>query len=206
MALVHHGSGRTDIHRNAQGQLFRLHFQSPQPRCFFRQTHCGNDSRGAAGTLFIHLSLPIPPLLLQIVGIVKPPYFEKRGLNEAHQVFHAPFLLGTVGPTQLHTYPHLQRGVSKYRVPFRYLAVFAPLQSHRLGSIKYTQQRQATPAGQVLRQRSYQSFHALVLHQTDAHPAGVLQPREAKGMDALARAIQELDVYLPKIVLTELSR
>jgi len=25
-------------------------------------------------------------------------------------------------------------------------------------------------------------------------------------MDALARAIQELDVYLPKIVLTELSR
>ena len=67
----------------------------------------------------------------------------------------------------------------------RYLAVFAPLQSHRLGSIKYTQQRQATPAGQVLRQRSYQSFHALVLHQSDAHPAGVLQPR-GEEMDACA--------------------
>jgi hypothetical protein len=57
----------------------------------------------------------------------------------------------------------------------------------------------------MLGQRPHQGFHFLVLDQTDAHPARVLQTRSEE-MDALPRAIQQLHLDFSEIVLTELSR
>src|SRR5216684_7998638 len=159
----------------------------------------------SARTFLIHLTLPIPPLLLNIFLIVKTPYFEEGRLYEAHQVLDTAFLLGAIWPAQLHPYPHFQRGVSKHRIPFRDLAVAPPLQSDRLRSVKHTQQGATAPAGQMLGQGAHQTFYRLVLHQTDAHQAGVLQTR-GEEVDALTGAIDELHFHFSKIVLTELSR
>ena len=137
MAVVQHRSGGTDVDRDAQSQLLRLHFQSTQAWPFFRQTHRGNDSGRAAGTFLVHLTMPIPQLLLKIFLIVKSAYLKKGRLYETHQVLDTAFLLGTIRPAQLHADAHLQRGVSEDRIPFRHLAVSPPLQSNRLWSIKH---------------------------------------------------------------------
>src|SRR5205807_1578265 len=60
------------------------------------------------------------------------------------------------------------------------------------------------PAGQMLGQCPHQTFHRLVLHQTDAYESEVLQARSKK-VNPLAGAIEKLHFHLPKIVLTELS-
>jgi hypothetical protein len=92
--------------------------------------------------------MPVPQLLPEILFIVKPADLEERRLYE--QVLDTAFLLGSIRPAQLYAYAHLQRGVAKHQIPFRDLAVFLPLQSDGLRSIKHTQQWAAAPAGQVL--------------------------------------------------------
>src|ERR1700730_12166261 len=148
--------------------------------------------------------MPFLQLLAQIFLIMKSAYFKEGRLYESHQVLDTTFLLGSIRPAQLHSYPHLQRGVREDRIPFRHLAVVAPLQSDRLRSIKHTQQGTSAPAGQMLGQRAHQTFHRLVRHQTHPNEARVLQPGSEE-MDPLTGAIAELHFHLPKIVLTELS-
>src|ERR1700730_2041881 len=148
--------------------------------------------------------MPFLQLLAQIFLIMKSAYFKEGRLYESHQVLDTTFLLGSIRPAQLHSYAHLQRGIGEDRVPFRHLAVFAPLQSDRLRSIKHTQQGTSAPAGQMLGQGPHQTFHGLVRHQTDAYEARVLQPGSEE-MDALAGGIAELHFHLSKMVLTKLS-
>ena len=148
--------------------------------------------------------MPIAQLLAKIFLVVKPTHFKEGRLYESDQVLHTSFLLGSVRPAQLHPHPHLQRGICEGRIPFRHLSVLVPLQSDRLRSIKHTQQRTPAPAGQMLSQGAYQTFHRLIRYHTHPYPARVLQPGSEK-MDPLARTIAELHFHFPKIVLTELS-
>ena len=57
----------------------------------------------------------------------------------------------------------------------------------------------------MLRQAPHQTFYRLILHQRDAHPAGVLQAR-GKKVDATRRPIPKLHVHLPEVVLAEFPR
>src|SRR6266851_9902372 len=57
----------------------------------------------------------------------------------------------------------------------------------------------------MLRQSAHQTFHCLILNQTDPYQARVLQTRGEK-MDAPAAARDELHFDLSKIVLTEFPR
>jgi len=59
----------------------------------------------AARTFLIHLTLPIPPLLLNIFLIVKTPPFKEGRLYEAHQVLDTAFFLGAILPAQLQPTP-----------------------------------------------------------------------------------------------------
>src|SRR5438445_7425672 len=82
---------------------------------------------------------------------------------------------------------------------------FSPLQSDGLRPVEHAQQGTPAPILQVPRQSAHQRFHRLVRNQTDADMARVLQPR-GKEMNALQRAIEELHLHLPKIMLTEFHR
>src|ERR1700756_3464262 len=132
------------------------------------------------------------------------PHFEERGLHKFHQVLYRPFLVGLVRPTQLHPYPHLQRGVGKDRVPFRHLATSIPFQCDGFWSIEHTEQGTPAPTMKMLGQSAYQALYGLVWHQTHTDVAGVLQTR-SKEMHATEGAIDELDVVLSEVVLTEFS-
>src|SRR2546429_2546702 len=57
----------------------------------------------------------------------------------------------------------------------------------------------------MLRQSSHQTFHLLVLDQTDPDISRVLQAR-GEEMHPLDGTIEKLCVHLPKVVLTEFPR
>src|SRR5256884_6456400 len=128
-----------------------------------------------------------------------------RSLHEAHQVFDASFLPRLIGPAQLHTDADLQRGAGKDRIPFRHFPVLLPFHSDGLRPVEHAQQRTSTPILKMLRQSSHQTFHLLVLDQTDPDISRVLQAR-GEEMHPLDGTIEKLYVHLPKVVLTEFPR
>ena len=203
--IVQHGSCGTHIDGDAQGQVFRPNFQGTQSRRLLSQTHGGDDSGRPAGKLLIYFPMPLHKLLLQIFLIMEGPHFEERRLHVSHQILYRSFLPRLVGPTQLHSQAHLQRGVGEDRIPFRHFPVLLPFQSDSLRSIEHAEQRTSAPTLKMLGQRAHQALHGLVRHQTDADRPGVLQAR-GKEMDATGGSVDELHGVLPKIVLAEFSR
>ena len=149
--------------------------------------------------------MPLPELLLQILGVLEAAHLEEGSLHETHQIFHRPLLLSPVRPTEFHPDAHLQGGAGEDRIPFRHLPVPPPLQRHRLRPVEHAHQPSPSPTVQMLCQAPHQALHGLILHHRDAHPARVLQAR-GKQADAARRPIDKLDVHLPEVVLAEFSR
>jgi hypothetical protein len=113
--------------------------------------------------------------------------------------------LRSIRPTHFHADPHLQSGVGEDGIPFRDLTVSPPLQGDRPGAVKHAHQRSSTPTAQMLSQSPDQGFHRFVLHPRDAEETRVLQAG-SKEADSTDRAVDELHIDLPEVVLTEFSR
>ena len=77
--------------RDAQGQLFRPHFQGKKSRGLFRQTHCRNDSGRTAGPFFIHLAMPPDELLAKIFFIAKLRTLKKEDFTKPTKFSTLPF-------------------------------------------------------------------------------------------------------------------
>src|SRR5882724_13327651 len=148
--------------------------------------------------------MPCEELLCEILLIVEAAHFEEGGFYEAHQIFHGPFLVRLLRPTQFHPDAQLQHGVSKDRVPFRDLAVPPPLQGHGLRSIEDTHQRSSTPTVEMLGQVAHQALYRLVLHHTDADKSGVLQTRSEE-VHTTDRPVEKGNIYLPEVMLAKFS-
>src|SRR5712692_3958656 len=132
MSIVQDRSRRAHIDGDTQSQLFRPHLQGTKSCCLLGKTHRGDHSRCPAGTLLIHFPMPFEQLLLEILLVMEASHFEEGRLYEAHKVLHGPFFLRPMRPTQLHPDAHLEHRVGEDWIPFRYLAVSLPLQSHGL--------------------------------------------------------------------------
>src|SRR6516162_5786218 len=200
--VVQHRPRGAYVDRDAQGQLRRPHLQRTQPNRLLGQADGGDHSRRPARTFLVHLPMPVTELLLQILRVLEAPHLEEGSLHETYQVLYRTLFLSSVGPTEFHPDAHLQGGTGEDRIPLRDLAVPPPLQSHRLRSVEHTHQGRSSPTVQMLRQAAHQRLHRLILHQRDAHPAGVLQTRGKKA-DATHRPIPKLHLHLPEVVLAE---
>jgi hypothetical protein len=62
MAIVQDGAGRAYIDRNAKREIFRAHLQGSKSAGLFGETHGGDYSRRAAGTLLVHFAMPCDEL------------------------------------------------------------------------------------------------------------------------------------------------
>src|SRR5712692_9208097 len=205
MSLVQDRSRRAHIDGDTQSQLFRPHLQGTKSCCLLGKTHRGDHSRCPAGTLLIHFPMPFEQLLLEILLVMEASHFEEGRLYEAHKVLHGPFFLRPMRPTQLHPDAHLKHRVGEDWIPFRYLAVSLPLQSHGLRSVEHAQQRNSAPTVKMLGKVTDQALHGFVLHQTDADESGVLQAR-GEEVDPAGRSVDKFDVHLSEIMLAEFPR
>ncbi len=146
--------------------------------------------------------MPRAQLLLKTLLVQEASHLEERRFYEAHQIFNRPFLLGLLRPTQPDSHAHFQHGVGEDGIPFGYLAVPPPLQSHRLRSVEHAQQGNTAPTVKMFGQVPHQALHRFVLHQSNANVSRVFQARSEE-VNSINPAIEEFNVHLSKVVLAK---
>src|SRR5713226_2662583 len=127
---------------------------------------------------------------------------KKEDFTKPTRFSTVPFCWGLCGQHNSTPMP-IQHGVGEDRIPFRHLAVPAPLQRYGFRSVEHAEQRNTASTIKMLGQVADQTLHRLVLHEAHAHVPGVFQTG-SKEVDPAYRSIEEFDVDLPEIVLAEL--
>nr|HEX4319153.1 hypothetical protein [Kofleriaceae bacterium] len=201
---MHDVARRTDVHRDPQSELGRLHAERTQSRLFFSESHGRHDARRARRALRVDLDVPRTELLIQIFIVDEASLLEEAALDPADEVLDRALLLGAPRPAQLDGEPEVEDHVAEDRIPLDDRAVLVPRQRDRLGPVEDREQRKTTPRSEVIDHRAHQRLDLLVRHEAHLHPARVLQPR-GEEVHALLPPVEKPHVDVPEVVLREFA-